>query len=1044
MRDYQARERRSVLVIVSQVMFVFLLILAGCTTRQGAPQGAPQTAPQPTAPQAAIETAAPVAVEKGGAASAATAVIEPTAEPAATAKPTSKPLPPQPPRLVERTPAPGEELAPSEAIVLRFDQPMDEDSVDQAFSIEPKVPGKLSWDDPNTVRFVPQDAGFTRDSTYRINVGASARSATDLPLARPVELLFQTVGYLQVTNVLPADESTEVASDTAIRVFFNRPVVPLTSIQAQQDLPQPIELEPTVEGQGEWTNTSIYTFTPSEGLTPGTTYRVTVQAGLTDTTGGILQADHVWSFTTDVPRVVSVFPEDGTLYVSPHTGIKVTFNQPMQAGPTQTLFALRPRGKPPVAGQFTWVGPTLIFTPTQPLERGLVYEGRVGKGAPAATGEASLGEDVAWNLNVAPLPEVLRFSQAGATGVELGADMQLTFSSPISTPTFSKGVVISPSVEISAWWDMEDTIAHLYGSFKPSTNYVMTLTTKITDRWGEPLRKAVSYRFRTAPYPPSASLNVPDQVSSYNAYGKPTISVSYRNVSRLNLALYSISVDELISLTGENSWDVWSKFRGRQSNLVRRWSQAVRAPLNETGTYTHTVTTSAGEPLEAGLYYLELSVPETDNISRHVMVVSDTNLTLKASNDEVLVWATDLRDGKPVADVQVTVYSAQGRAITEGSTDEDGILLTGITPQEFWAPMTVVGRRGDGIAVVLRNWQQGIGPYEFGLNYEPVAQKQRAYFYTDRRIYRPGQTVYFKGILRNDNDARYTLPPEGAQISLVLVDGQGRELWRDVAAVNDLGTINGEIPLSGEAGLGYYYLQATYKEQSYGVSFQVAEYRRPDFQVGVSLDKTDYLPGNTLQATVEASYFFGGPVANAAVRWIVSRQPYYFDRWKGKGDYSFIDYDEEQPRSFFGETVTEGTGKTDAQGNLVIEVPIDMKDRKQSQTYTVEMTVTDVNNQEVSGRSSAVVHKGSFYIGLAPMVYVGTAKQPQTIRAITVDTRGSPAPSRCWKWSSIATSFSASRNRRQMEGITGPTRCAIRPWPHRRSRPMTGDMSNSR
>ena len=549
-------------------------------------------------------------------------------------------------------------------------------------------------------------------------------------------------------------------------------------------------------------------------------------------------------------------------------------------------------------------------------------------------------------------------------------------------------MVISPSAELNAWWDVDDTVAHLYGAFKPSTDYVLTLTAKITDRWGEPLRKATTYRFRTAPYPPSATLNVPDMVSSYNIYGKPTISVSYRNVSRLNLTVYTISVEELLSLTGENSYDVWSKFKGKPSNLVNRWSQTVHPPLDQTGTYTHTVTASDGAPLGAGLYYLELSAPETKDLSRHVMVVSDTNLTLKASSDEVLVWATDLKDGQPVANVQIAVYNAKGQVVAEGNTDGEGILTTKIPVQEFWAPMAVLGRRGDGIAVVLRNWQQGIGPYDFGLMYEPMTQKQRAYFYTDRRIYRPGQTIYFKGILRNDNDARYTLPPQGAQMNLVLMDGQGRELWKNTATVSDMGTVSGEIPLSGEASLGYYFLQATYQEQQFGVSFQVAEYRRPDFQVNVSLDKTDYLPGNTIQATVEASYFFGGPVANVAVRWAVMRQPYNFDRWKGKGNYSFVDYDEGQPQSYFGETVTEGTGKTDAQGHLLITVPVDLKDRKQSQTYTVEMSVTDVNNQQVSGRSSAVVHKGNLYIGLAPTVYVGTAKQPMTIQAITVNTQG--------------------------------------------------------
>ena len=339
---------RAVSALVVNVMFIFLLALAGCT----APQGA---TPQPTAPQPATETAAPVAAEKGGATSVATAApavsatagTEPTAKPSVAAKPTSKPLPPQPPRLVQRTPAPGEELAPSEAIVLRFDQAMDESSVNKAFIIEPKVPGKLSWDDPSTIRFVPQDSGFTRDSTYRISVDTTARSATNLPLARPVRILVQTVGYLQVTNVSPADKSTEVASNSVIRVFFNRPVVPLISIQAQKDLPQPLAIEPVVQGRGEWTNTSIYTFTPNQGLAPGTAYRVTVKAGLTDTTGGILQQDYTWSFTTDVPRVVSVFPENGTMYVAPQTGIKVTFSQPMQAGPTQQLFTLTPKGKSP-------------------------------------------------------------------------------------------------------------------------------------------------------------------------------------------------------------------------------------------------------------------------------------------------------------------------------------------------------------------------------------------------------------------------------------------------------------------------------------------------------------------------------------------------------------------------------------------------------------------------------------------------------------------------------------------------------------------------
>ena len=73
-----------------------------------------------------------------------------------------------------------------------------------------------------------------------------------------------------------------------ITVIFNRPVVPLVTVEDMGNLPQPLEFDPPLEGEGEWLNTSIYMFTPSDGLRGGTDYTVTVKAGLEDITGGIL------------------------------------------------------------------------------------------------------------------------------------------------------------------------------------------------------------------------------------------------------------------------------------------------------------------------------------------------------------------------------------------------------------------------------------------------------------------------------------------------------------------------------------------------------------------------------------------------------------------------------------------------------------------------------------------------------------------------------------------------------------------------------------
>ena len=103
------------------------------------------------------------------------------------------------------------------------------------------------------------------------------------------------MGHLEVSSIIPADGVEGVAADATLTVAFNRPVVPLGSTEDLQNLPNPLSIEPAVEGKGEWLNTSIYTFEPSEQLLGGATYTVTVKAGLSDLSGATLEDDFVFS-----------------------------------------------------------------------------------------------------------------------------------------------------------------------------------------------------------------------------------------------------------------------------------------------------------------------------------------------------------------------------------------------------------------------------------------------------------------------------------------------------------------------------------------------------------------------------------------------------------------------------------------------------------------------------------------------------------------------------------------------------------------------------
>src|SRR5262249_39319836 len=84
-------------------------------------------------------------------------------------------------------------------------------------------------------------------------------------------------------------------------------------------------------------------------------------------------------------------------------------------------------------------------------------------------------------------------------------------------------------------------------------------------------------------------------------------------------------------------------------------------------------------------------------------------------------------------------------------------------------------------------------------------------------------------------------------------------------------------------------------------------------------------------------------------------------------------------------TVTSGEGKTDANGLLTISIPADLQDATQSQTFTIEATVTDQSDQAVSGRTDVIVHKGLTYVGVQPEEYVAQAGQETKVDLLTVD-----------------------------------------------------------
>ena len=952
----------------------------------------------------------------------ATPQATPTAgEPTATLPPTETPLPtvtPMPlpaPRLLFRNPAPGQEQALHAPIGLTFDQPMDRDSVEAAFVISPTVEGAFTWSDERTVLFTPEEE-LERGLRYQVSVAEKAQNVEGKPLEEPVAFEFGTVGYLAVSQVMPADGSDELDPDMTVTVVFDRPVVPLTAINRQGELPEPLTFLPPVRGEGQWLNTSIYQFRPAEGFLPATKYKARVASGLTDTTGGILEKDYTWEFTTFRPAVLSFSPENAFQYMGPTEVISLTFNQPMDHASVQERFSLEIEGEP-VEGTFRWSGAetpvapeTMVFVPDEPLPRATEFRAEVASGALAKAGDMGTTRDTAWRFSTIKEPGIVRTSPGdGETEVEPDGSLDITFASPMQRDGFLDHLTITPEVtEVYTYWSEYDTELRISFQREPATSYRVSLDGSTPDKYGATLGEAARIRFTTGDLAPLATLNTVGRLGTYSTFTDTVVYATHRNVSRLELSLYRLEPTTFMRLN--SNWEAWDSYQPGESDLIRRWEQRTTAARNRIGLARIDLLDKEGKPLPSGLYYVQLGAPEVEaqagdyRPARYMFVKSRLNLTLKQTRSEALLWATDLATGQPVAGLPARFYSASRLLKARGTTGTDGLaLVEDLEIDDLWqAFFAVTGEPGnDDFAIAYNGWDQGINPWDFGTDSEFWASEYQGYLYTDRPIYRPGQTVYFKGIVRADDDARYSLPEEVETVQVLINDPQGKELFKKKLPLSDMGTFYEDLVLDEEAPLGYYYVEMQDPVQEFYAStnFQVAEYKKPEFEVSLATDRDGYLNGDVIAADAKATYYFGGPVADADVHWSVLSGSYWFSYqcpqgqpcpWYSWSDYEWGGYEDERSYGGYGQLVAEGDARTDDQGQVAFQVPAELAAETQSQLFTIEASVTDLNGQQVSNRTAAIVHKGEFYVGVASRGYLSRVGEEQKVDLLTVDWESEP------------------------------------------------------
>src|SRR5438093_302423 len=399
----------------------------------------------------------------------------------------------------------GDDVARLGPVTVTFPKTPEERAPAALFQIFPETKGTYAWLGARTALFQPDFPGFVRGSTYTVNVPARP----DAGLSTAITKKFTVTGQLAVQQVIPGDGDTEVPLAAQLFVQFSRSVAPLTTLSGQRTDPV-VTFEPALHGTGEWLNTSIYRFLPSD-LAPATTYHLKVAKGLTSAADGVLQQDFTATFTTIMPAVDLIQPDTSWIYCGPYQQVDVTFNQPMDPA-AQSGFSIQDPNTgavPPGTLKWNAARTVLSWNPSERLGVKTQYKVTLDKGLQRANGGGSVNPRTSTFTTIAQ-PSVASTTPSNGEQNAYRYGVRINFATPMDPTTLEDKVSVSgfSAADLEGnVYPSENGITVSVG-LKSSTTYTVTLRPGATDRYGQAMG-GYQFTFTTGAPTPTVALAGP-------------------------------------------------------------------------------------------------------------------------------------------------------------------------------------------------------------------------------------------------------------------------------------------------------------------------------------------------------------------------------------------------------------------------------------------------------------------------------------------------------------------------------------------------------
>lgn len=432
--------------------------------------------------------------------------------------------------------------------------------------------------------------------------------------------------------------------------------------------------------------------------------------------------------------------------------------------------------------------------------------------------------------------------------------------------------------------------------------------------------------------------------------------VTYRNIGKIYFRVIKMTGELKAQLRNRYQNDYWSKLTA--ASPLRTWEQ----PLPQTDDYRSHMVEAKVDKLPAGEYILLASMNKNFSPAENMLAAQPVYVSsISYINSDNNYFVLHRQTGQPLSEAAIQVWTSEydyddrKNALKKAElvhADKNGFFTIPNKSQRTRNIRLDISWKGD--RLFMDDYQYIHSMYD-GYNKKLTKEeyekdKRQVFFFTDRSIYRPGQTVHFKGIAVTRNfETKKSAILTGKTITIRLYDANHQVIDSLTLTSNDYGSVSGTFRLPQQALTGLFTIAA--EDINGSTSLSVEEYKRPKFFTEINTPKESFRINDTVSVTGAAKAYAGNQIDGAKVKYRVYRnvrfpQPWWFYRIA-------------LPRTSRME-ITNGETTTDKEGKFIIRFAA-IPDHSISKEldpvfqYSVEADVTDLNGETRSATTTVPV-----------------------------------------------------------------------------------------